>query len=398
MLHRPDNSANPNTMPADFRSPVESLVEGVAFIQRHFSIMLLTCVVTIGAAALYLIAAAPMFTATAKLVIDAKAAPADAASASTMVESQIALLKSEGLARAVIRKLNLSEDPEFGGQAGGVRSLFRPISRLIGWSKPETEFSVMRRALQPFDRKLSAKRVGLTYIVEITFNSTDPERAAQILNAVMETHIAAQMEAKFNSALRDEKWVKDRMNELSSQVSAAQKAVADYKSRSDAAHVAESVDAGKPSSQLTAKTQGDLRILEAAADSSAKAYDNFVRVLRYMEAQQQSSSTEAHVLIEASRPLEASSPKSGIVLAISTVGGLLFGVAIGLLRDLLHRGFLAGEVETTVWPVVVLQQSEAALANQNHAPAALSPLRRQNQREEPGTLAAHAGNRRSPDA
>jgi uncharacterized protein involved in exopolysaccharide biosynthesis len=391
MLHRPGNSANPDTMPA-----VESLVDGVAFIRRHFSIMLLTCFVTIGAAVVYLIAAVPMFTATAKLVIDAKTAPADAASASTMVESQIALLKSEGLARAVIRKLSLSEDPEFGGQAGGVRSLIRPISRLIGWSKPETEFSVMRRALQSFDCKLSAKRAGLTYIVEITFNSTDPERAAQILNAVVETHIAAQMDAKFNSALRDEKWFKNRMNELSSQVSAAQKAVADYKSRSDAAHVAETVDAGKTSS--TAKTQGDLRVLEAAADSSAKAYDNFVRILRYMDAQQQSSSIEAHLLIEASRPLEASSPKSGIVLAISTVGGLLLGVAIGLLRDLLHRGFLTGGVETTMWPVVTLQQSEAALANQNHAPAVFSPLRRQNPREEPGAVAAHAANRRSPDA
>jgi hypothetical protein len=30
-------------------------------------------------------------------------------------------------------------------------------------------------------------------------------------------------------------------------------------------------------------------------------------------------------------------------------------------------------------------------ANQNHTPAALSPLRRQNPREEPGALAAHAG-------
>ena len=68
--------------------------------------------------------------------------------------------------------------------------------------------------------------------------------------------------------------------------------------------------------------------------------------------------------------------------------------------------------------MVVLQQDEAALAriaqaaqpngtpqlgevhpvrrrllsaNQNYTPAALSPLRRQNPREEPGALAAHAG-------
>jgi hypothetical protein len=45
---------------------------------------------------------------------------------------------------------------------------------------------------------------------------------------------------------------------------------------------------------------------------------------------------------------------------------------------------------------VALQQGEAALANENYTPAAFSPLRHQNPRDEPGTLAA--GTRRSPDA
>jgi hypothetical protein len=82
----------------------------------------------------------------------------------------------------------------------------------------------------------------------------------------------------------------------------------------------------------------------------------------------------------------------------------------GQVRDITH--------EYPPEPVVVLQQGEAALAriaqavqpdgtpqlgevhpvrrpflsaNQNYTPAALSPLRRQNPREEPGALAAHAG-------
>src|SRR5213083_424895 len=102
--------------------------------------------------------------------------------------------------------------------------------------------------------------------------------------------------------------------------------------------------------------------------------------------------------------------------------------------DTAYRSF-GGEVEASSTPticrlpdsrrhqlwaiaLVVLQQGEAALAriaqaaqpngtpqlgevhlvrrlllsaNQNDTPAALSPLRRQNPREEPGALAAHAG-------
>ena len=138
-INRTDNSINPDTMPPEFRSPTESLAEGVAFIRRHLSIILLTCLVTLGIALLYLIAAVPTFTARAELVIDTKGAPGDAASVSTIVESQIAIIKSESVARAVIRKLGLAEDPEFAGQNGALRGMIRSISRLLGWSKPETE-------------------------------------------------------------------------------------------------------------------------------------------------------------------------------------------------------------------------------------------------------------------
>src|SRR5687768_11909753 len=159
---RTDSSVTQDVTPPEFRSPVESLAEGAAFIRRHLSILLLTSLLAIGAAVLYLVAAVPTFTATAKLIVDAKAAPGDAASASTMVEGQIAILKSEGLARAVIRKLGLAGDPEFSG--GVVRRMIRSTSRLLG--KPETDFGVMRTALESFDRKLSARRAGTTYIVE----------------------------------------------------------------------------------------------------------------------------------------------------------------------------------------------------------------------------------------
>jgi capsular exopolysaccharide synthesis family protein len=339
--NRTHNSVDPDTMPPDFHLPIVSLADVVDFIRRCFLIILLTCLVTLGIALLYLISAVPKFTADAQLVVDSKAASGDAASVSTIVESQIEIIKSESIARAVIGKLGLAEDPEFARQDGAERGMLGSISRLLGWSKPEPEFSATRYALESFERKLSAKRVGPTYIVNITFVSIDPERAAQILNTVAETYIAAQMDAKYKSALRNEKWVKDRIAELSSQASAAQKALANYRrNRNDAADTADTVDAGKP--QSPARMQGELRELEAAAESTARTYDNFLRMLRYMEAQQQSFSTglvpEAHLLTEATSPLRASSPKVGIVLGISTVGGVLLAIAIGLLRDLSGGG------------------------------------------------------------
>jgi hypothetical protein len=149
------------------------------------------------------------------------------------------------------------------------------------------------------------------------------------------------MDAKYKWGLQNEKWVKDRTNELSLQASAAKKAVAGYnKSKNDIADSADSVDAATPSSQSTARTKGELRELEAAAEAATRTYDNFLRMLRYMDAMQQQSPPvfEARLLTEVSRPFTASSPKAGMVLGMSIFGGVLLGIAIGMLRDLSDRG------------------------------------------------------------
>jgi len=202
------------------------------------------------------------------------------------------------------------------------------ISRLLGWSRPETEASAARYALEPFERKFSAKRVGPTYLVEITFDSKDPDRAAQIVNAVAEKYITHQMD---KASLQDDKWVKDRLIELSTQALAAQKALEEYsKNRKEPADSAATIDK-----------------LAAAAESSKNAYDNFRRVLRKTEATQQQSSPvfEASLVTAASPPLRASSPKPRNVLGIAIGGGLLLGIAIAMLRDLLDRGIRASGLE-----------------------------------------------------
>jgi len=326
-------------MPPEFRSLAELLAEGLAFIRRRLSIILLTCLLTLGVALLYLVAAVPTFTANAQFIVDSKAASGDAASVSTIVESQIAILKSEGVARAVIRKLGLADDPEFAG--GVARRISRSTSRLFGWSKPETDSSMTRYAVEAFQRKLSVKRAGLTYIVDIAFDSADPERAAQILSTVADTYITTQMDAKYKWSLQNEKWVKDRTSELSLQAVAAKRAVAEYnKNRNDKVDSAGNVDAATPSSQSTARTTGELRELEAAAEAATRTYDNFLRTLRYMDAMQQQSAPvfEARLLTEVSRPFTASSPKAGMVLGMAIFGGVLLGMAIGMLRDLSDRG------------------------------------------------------------
>ena len=325
---RSNPSISRNTVPPD-GLPVVSLADAADFIRRRLWIISLTCLVSWGIALLYLIAAAPTFTAEADLIIESKAPITDAASVSTIVESQIGIIKSESIARAVMQKLDLTEDPEFVGR-GIIGGMIHSLAQLLGSSRSEPESTVMRHALESFQRKLSAKRVGLTYIVAMSFESSDPERAARVLNTIPETFVARQMDAKYNLSLQDQVWIQNRLTELSNQASAAQKALEDYhKNRKDAA---DSVDAGAE------------RALAAAAESSKGAYDNFRHVLRRNEAARQQSTPvfEASLVSKALPPLKASSPKRTIVLGLSTIAGVLLGIGFGVLRDLSDRGIRAG--------------------------------------------------------
>jgi succinoglycan biosynthesis transport protein ExoP len=82
-----------------------------------------------------------------------------------------------------------------------------------------------------------------------------------------------------------------------------------------------------------------LRELDSSAQSSRALYDNFLQ--RYMQSTQELSllTSEARVISRASPPVDQTSPKSLLVMALSSVGGLAFGFGLGLLRELLDRVF-----------------------------------------------------------
>ena len=46
------------------------------------------------------------------------------------------------------------------------------------------------RLIAEFESRLSAFRVGSSGVIEVSFNSSDPERAAEIVNAIARAHDA----------------------------------------------------------------------------------------------------------------------------------------------------------------------------------------------------------------
>ena len=109
------------------------------------------------------------------------------------------------------------------------------------------------------------------------------------------------------------------------------------KAREDS--VEKSLSATVAGSQTTNRAQIELRQLESQAQAYRALYDNFQQ--RYMDTLQQQSFpiTDARVITRASPSSEKVSPKSSLILALATVGGLALGLGLGMLREISDRVF-----------------------------------------------------------
>jgi len=255
----------------------------VDFIRRRYPVIVFAIAVAIALGLVYLITAVPKFTATSTMIIDTKKVqlfgqqsifnelPID----TSAVESQVEILKSETIALAVIKKLNLASDPEFVGGGGLIGTLFGAVTGLFGSNEPSSEFALEREAVAAFGNRLSVKRVGLTYIILISFTSHSPARAADIANAVGNAYIDDQLEAKYDSARRAGVWLQARLNELRQQASAAESAVVAFKNKNDM------VDAGGRTinEQQLAELNSQLLIAQSQTSEAHAKVDRVQAVL-----------------------------------------------------------------------------------------------------------------------
>jgi polysaccharide biosynthesis transport protein len=225
--------------PVQFASPAEILALGRTFVRRHLWLIVLAPLVTLILASIYLHIAVPRYAAQAEVVLDPTefessarqpSSPDTAASESSKLDSEVEILKSEKIALAVIMQLRLSQDDEFVGLGHGViGTTLDMIPKLSKSKTPRSEFELTQQALIKFKNALTVRRRGVTRVVDVRFESVNPDKAAQITNAVVRAYVADQFEASNGPVRRAVEWLQARTTELRRRVSDAQKAVMDYK-------------------------------------------------------------------------------------------------------------------------------------------------------------------------
>jgi succinoglycan biosynthesis transport protein ExoP len=279
----------PNPREIEVREPEpESLQQTIshlfAMVGRQYPLMIFTLLLCVSFAAVYLLTATKRYTGTAVLMIDSRKAQGlqtqtsiggDNPIDSAMVDSQVEILKSETIASAVVRDLRLVESSEFteseGGLLGSIANLF---SGLFPESRP-SDFLLMRTAIGRIQNQLTIKRVGLSYVIEISYQSQSPDQAARIANAVAEAYIVDSLESKYQASRRAAVWLQDRMKELRAQASSAERAVVDYKAKNNI------VDAGGRllTEQQLAEINSSLTVARAQRSEAQARFERISTIL-----------------------------------------------------------------------------------------------------------------------
>ena len=139
---------------------------------------------------------------------------------------QTYVISSENILLQAIRSLSLASDPEFvGGKekqplGSRVRTFIQDVAQSLGYSKDGAEgpsSDPEKIALGGLVRNLSVAREDVASVLTVTYSSSDPKKAAAIVNTIVDTYVNDMIAGKMRSTNVAGKVVQERVEELKQQ-------------------------------------------------------------------------------------------------------------------------------------------------------------------------------------
>jgi len=245
------------------------------FARRYARTIITAVLLSCLAGTAYVLYATPIFTAMAEILIDPSESQLVLQEANRLetpldnarIESQTELLKSERVSLRVIRELNLLDDPNF-VLIGTLNPIAFLRSLLPAATDPEDEdYRRLRKAVNIFNDGLTVRRKGTSYVIQVYYQSADPDLSARVVNATVSTYIRDQLEAKSQTARSGSNWLQERVADLRGQLNGAARAVEEFKAKHN---IVDAGNRGFLSEQQLSELSTQL-ILARARTAEAKA-------------------------------------------------------------------------------------------------------------------------------
>lgn len=134
----------------------------------------------------------------------------------TFLKTQVRVLESDSLALETIAQLDLAARPEFLPQSRGDQA-------------SEQQSRIRRgKLLDEFRSRLGITLVPESRIIETNFESTDPNLAAQVVNALVNNYVEYNFHEKYDATRQASGWMEQQLGELKAKVEKSQEALVDY--------------------------------------------------------------------------------------------------------------------------------------------------------------------------
>jgi polysaccharide biosynthesis transport protein len=134
------------------------------------------------------------------------------------IETQSKILTSETLALQTIRNGGLAGHPDFASADGPSEAI---SSGNLANQKRPPELGV-------FLGSLSVRRVPNSRLMDVSFESTDPQIAAHVVNAHIENYIEQNFRSRYEATAQASTWLADQLNELKIKVEKSEDARITY--------------------------------------------------------------------------------------------------------------------------------------------------------------------------
>lgn len=194
------------------------LYDYLLILRKHQWLILSFTLVVVTIVAIAIFRMQPIYVATARIEIDRENGnilPFQGADSydymvdtDNYIETQAKILTSETLALQTIRNSGLGSQPEFSGTSGPSEAV--ASGNLANQKQPPE--------LAAFLGSLGVKRVPNSRLMDVSFESTDPQLAARIVNAHIATYVEQNYRSKYESTTQASDWLAGQLNDFKNKV------------------------------------------------------------------------------------------------------------------------------------------------------------------------------------
>lgn len=313
----------------------------------------------------------------------------------SVVNSEVEVLRARGLMSDVANRLGLENDPEFNAalRQPGLKTLVRSkIESLVSnRSHHDAEPSSGQRARRAHDAvinallsKTSVRNIPLSLVFRITVETTDPEKSALIADTIVKTYIQNQMQVKLDATEQATGWLTERVVELQVQLEDAEARVASFSASTELVSVTSlqalerqlkdlrsriaisqgqnaqgraqtDLQSQRSEQQLEALQQSEadlenqirrqgedlivLQQLTRESEANRLLYEYFLSRLKETSAQQGIQQADSRILSNAVVPPFPHSPQKSLLISMAAIFGLAAGTIFVVIRELRNTSF-----------------------------------------------------------